>query len=613
MKKRIRALSLLLAAAMTAGLLTVPAAAAGSKTTIKQVEAGQKFSLAVTSNGDLYAWGKNSGGQGGGFNVGRLFGSESTVTSPVKIMSGVKSVAAGSTENQPVMTVSKSDAYGSIIYGATPGNVLLIIKENGDLYTWGDNTCYQLGKGYYEASQDFYEPYFVMSHVVDAATNDHACAAVTESGDLYFWGHNITWGHGNDITELYESPTKILTGVKSVEMGSCNVVALKNDGSVWMMGSTYRGAMAVENNTAQGTLVNLMTKIMDGCIDIAAGAYFTMALKADGTLYGWGNNDYGVLNIHWNLTNCVTTPTVIATGVRSVEAGNHNAYFIKSDNSLWVTGDGQKGQRGQGNEMSYFDTVSNTTKRYHYYPEQVDTDVRSVSAGTSHMLYLKNDGTMWGCGFDDEYQMGRGDVWGEELPTYGHSAYCWRPVQCGLSYGAYAGRFGSGFRDVASNAYYYDPVQWAVDRGVTNGTSDTSFSPDQTCTRAQIITFLYRAAGEPKAEYLHPIWDVTADQYYFNAVMWAAENGIIPSMGNFEPNAPCTRAMAMEFMWGYADHCEVESRVSFTDVPADASYAGAVKWAVYMGITTGTTNTTFSPEQICTRGQIVTFLYRLFG
>lgn len=465
MKKRIRVLSLLLAVAMTAGLLTVSAAAAGSKTTIKQVEAGQKFSLAVTSNGDLYAWGKNSGGQGGGFNVGRLFGSESTVTSPVKIMSGVKSVAAGSTENQPVMTVSKSDAYGSIIYGAKPGNVLLIIKENGDLYTWGDNTCYQLGKGYYEASQDSYEPYFVMSHVVDAATNDHACAAVTESGDLYFWGHNITWGQGNDITELYESPTKILTGVKSVEMGSGNVVALKNDGSVWMMGSTYRGAMAVENNTAQGTLVNLMTKIMDGCIDIAAGAYFTMALKADGTLYGWGNNDYGVLNIHWNLTNCVTTPTVIATGVRSVEAGNHNAYFIKSDNSLWVTGDGQKGQRGQGNEMSYFDTVSNTTKRYHYYPEQVDTDVRSVSAGTSHMLYLKNDGTMWGCGFDDEYQMGRGDVWGEELPTYGHSAYCWRPVQCGLSYGAYAGRFGSGFRDVASNAYYYDPVQWAVDRG----------------------------------------------------------------------------------------------------------------------------------------------------
>lgn len=121
-------------------------------------------------------------------------------------------------------------------------------------------------------------------------------------------------------------------------------------------------------------------------------------------------------------------------------------------------------------------------------------DVRSISAGVNHTLYLKNDGTMWGCGAEYQYNFDRGTVSGSELPVVGHSAACWTPVLCGLSYGSCTDMFGTTFQDVADGDYFYDAVDWAVDRGITSGTSASTFSPNTACTRGQIVTFLYRAA-----------------------------------------------------------------------------------------------------------------------
>lgn len=616
MRKKRRFVSLLLMLALLCSILPVSAMAAG-KPYIRQVEAGKWTSWAVTSNGDLYGWGQCI--------TAGLFNGKTGSNVPVKLMSGIKSVSASSVENQPAFEVKNYDDYGYISHYQEPGTVLTIIKENGDLYTWGDNTCFQLGKGYYEAEQETYEPYFVMSDVVKAATSDHACAAVTESGDLYYWGYNLVYGYGNSAKEHYPEPTLILTGVKDVELSEYNVVALKEDGSVWMMGGTHYGALARDEGKV-GSLVNEMTKVMDGCVDIASGAGFTMALKTDGTLYGWGSNSFATLGIHWNKAEYVATPTVVSTDVKSVDAGNHNAYFIKNDNSLWVTGDGQRGQRGQGNNMSYYDTVSNTYKLYRYYPEQIDSNVHSVSAGVNHMLYLKNDGTMWGCGGPEHAgeggsRLGRGDVWGEDLTPYGFgfTAYQWHVTQCGLSYGTFAGQFGpiqeevelvAGFSDIAANAYYRDAVEWAVDEGITTGTGDTTFSPDQDCTRAQIITFLWRAAGSPQTSTIAIIEDIDPSQFYFDAVTWAAEQGIVEDGEDFRPNDPCTRAMAVEFMWRAAGFQAISMDTGFTDVSASASYSTAIEWAVNYGITTGTSDTTFSPDTVCSRGQIVTFLYR---
>ena len=162
------------------------------------------------------------------------------------------------------------------------------------------------------------------------------------------------------------------------------------------------------------------------------------------------------------------------------------------------------------------------------------------------------------------------------------------------------------FTDVAETAYYRDPVAWAVEKGITNGTSDTAFSPNNTCTRAQIITFLWRAAGSPEPKSACSFTDINAGAYYEKAVTWAAEQGMA-SGDKFGPNDPCTREMAVEFMWKQAGSPKAPA-ANFTDVSSDA-----VNWALEKGVTKGTSDTTFSPNNTCTRGQIVTFLWRAFG
>ncbi len=183
------------------------------------------------------------------------------------------------------------------------------------------------------------------------------------------------------------------------------------------------------------------------------------------------------------------------------------------------------------------------------------------------------------------------------------------------AYGQPAGRItvdqGLAFTDVAATSPYYAGIEWAVDEGITNGTTATTFSPYQNCTRAQIITYLWRAAGSPEPASTEPAYtDVTdTSLYFFKAVQWASEQGLVEGE-TFDPYAGCTRAMAVYFMWVAADSPEAAAS-SFTDVAADADYAAAVNWAVAQGVTLGTGDgSTFSPDTVCQRGQIVTFLYR---
>lgn len=165
-----------------------------------------------------------------------------------------------------------------------------------------------------------------------------------------------------------------------------------------------------------------------------------------------------------------------------------------------------------------------------------------------------------------------------------------------------------GFSDVPSGAYCYDAVTWAVKQEITSGTSSTTFSPNSNCTVAQILTFLWRASGSPAPTGGNPFSDVKSSDYYAAAAAWAHEKGIV-SGKTFGGNAPCTRSMAVTYMWK-ADGSPSAKAADFTDVPAGADYARAVAWAVEKGVTSGTGAGTFSPNSICTRTQIVTFLYR---
>ena len=169
------------------------------------------------------------------------------------------------------------------------------------------------------------------------------------------------------------------------------------------------------------------------------------------------------------------------------------------------------------------------------------------------------------------------------------------------------------FVDVPDDACYFDAVLWAVEVGITNGTSDTTFSPDESCTRAQAVSFLWRAAGcpAPKSSEM-PFKDVVKGSYYYEAVLWAAENGITmgTSATTFSPEEICTRAHIATFLWRAQGMPDAGSTNPFADVSESTYYTDAVLWAAENGITKGTSATTFSPDEDCTRAQIVTFLYR---
>ena len=172
------------------------------------------------------------------------------------------------------------------------------------------------------------------------------------------------------------------------------------------------------------------------------------------------------------------------------------------------------------------------------------------------------------------------------------------------------------FQDVPSNAYYFEAVNWAVANNVTNGTSETTFSPDVGCTRAQVVTFLWRVAGQPEpTEGTNPFTDVKEGTYYYKAVLWAVETGITngTSETTFDPDETCTRAQIVTFLWRREGKpAPTGANNPFADVKPSAYFGSAVLWAVETGITNGTSETTFEPNEDCTRAQVVTFLFRAY-
>ncbi len=214
------------------------------------------------------------------------------------------------------------------------------------------------------------------------------------------------------------------------------------------------------------------------------------------------------------------------------------------------------------------------------------------------VYYLDNSGNIHACETMYDVRTGRA------IFTTGHLS---------LYFVGYAPENLVNFADVASGAYYYDAVVWAVANGITKGTSATAFSPDLSCTRAQTVTFLWRAAGSPAPKSsTNPFTDVKAGAYYYDAVLWAVEQGITKGTGadTFSPDATVTRGQTVTFLYRAAGSPAVDGSSSFGDVASDAYYSSAVQWAVANGITKGTSASAFSPDSDCTRAQIVTFLYR---
>lgn len=185
--------------------------------------------------------------------------------------------------------------------------------------------------------------------------------------------------------------------------------------------------------------------------------------------------------------------------------------------------------------------------------------------------------------------------------------------ECDYTYTEYTPTWDGAFVDVNTRSYYFPAVLWAVDMGITQGTDARHFSPNQVCTRAQVITFLWREAGEPRPKTTaSPFSDVSSGAYYHRAVLWAVEQGITQGVdaAHFAPNDPCTRCQVMTFIYRSKGSDTATGTLAFTDVRTTDYFYNAVRWAYQKRITVGTTATQFSPHDTCTRAQIVTFLFR---
>lgn len=550
-------LSSFLALILIMGLAVVPAHAADTGT--KQVEAGMQFSLFVTEDGDLYGCGYSSCKELGRIPTTYDSGAGHCATRPQYITDNVDMVAATRFHS------------GGVI------NHILVLKEDGRLYGMGSNVTYQLGfeeKGQYDSLQ------YIMDDVKYIAAGYRESAALTENGDLYWWGRNTT-----------PEPRLLMKNVKQMELGKDHIVVLKEDGSVWTRGVARNGALG--NGQASGSSEEFIY-VTDGCIDVSAGTQSTMVVKANGDLYGWGQNYCGNVGVSKNIAYdsygdpYVSKPTYVTSNVRDVECGNDTCFLIKTDNTLYGmgwNGDSQMGNASQANL---------------YSPTWLASNVEQVSAGADFTLIKKTNGSTYGCGRNYNYELGAG------FSQY--NVGTWQPA------GFTASPIFDGkvtFSDVTEDLYCYAPVSWAVERYITNGTSVDTFSPNSTCTRAQILTFLWRANGCDRPINSFELTDVPWHASYYQACYWARSQGMIPYSGKVNPTGACTRAMAVEFMWKNAGSPAYNtSSLPFTDVSPSASYAQAVAWALDQGITTGKTATTFAPNATCTRGQIVTFLYR---
>lgn len=347
-------------------------------------------------------------------------------------------------------------------------------------------------------------------------------------------------------------------------------------------------------------VVSIPFKLMDNVSSVRCGLEFTAAIKTDGTLWLWGLNKGQYTNGRLGKTvrpnHSVTIPTLgdpftftMQTIPAKAAGGIKDVAVTPASVIQLLNGSGGAVIRNSG-------AYQGGGYLAIYMTDVVDID---------NYVAIKKDGTVWSwgtpagtSGLDSPIQMvglKAGFISSGQTPSIPESA-----------------NNSGGFNDVKSSDYFADAVLWAVEKKITSGTSTNTFSPGATCSKAQILTFLWRANGSPEPTGANPFTDIKSTDYFYKAALWAAEKGLV-SGSTFSANTDCTRAMTMEYLWKAAGSPATADKASFTDVPANANYAQAVAWAVEQKITSGTGKNTFSPNATCTRGQIATFLHRAIG
>ena len=428
--------------------------------------------------------------------------------------------------------------------------------------------------------------------------------------------HNIAEITGGTFTAASDANTE------TYGIYNCGCGADIDLGTLTVSGGTFTGATyAVAEVSSQNAIVNISggqfagtkaaiikSSTSNATIAISGGTF-----SSDPSVYVVGNGSANIVKRAGSegaYTYTVLAKSGLTSGVYLTDPSGalaSNYYVSSTANGVWTVSYSAPYSGGSSSDPTY--SVSTPSKTEH---GTVTVSPKSASKGDTVTVTVKPDS-----GYVLE-TLTVTDKNGNELTLKdkGNGKYTFTMPAGKVEVKATFMEDNSVlnfFYDVPNDAYFYEAVKWAVDKGITNGLSDTMFGPYESCTRAQIVTFLWRAAGSPEPKTASSFTDVPANAYYAKAVAWAVENGITNGMTEttFAPDATCTRGQSVTFLYR-ALKGTASGSANFTDVKSDAFYADAINWAVANNVTNGTSNTTFSPNADCTRAEIVTFLYRAY-
>lgn len=499
-----------------------------------------------------------------------------------------------------------------------------IVDENHALWVKGYNRDGRLGTGTESGSESYVK---IMDNVASVSSIEvgsggfFSVAAVKTDGSLWTWGNNVDGrlGFANSSEEEYRqfTPRKVMDGVAAASAASQGVLAIKTNGELWLLAEEHRKIAdnVIYATEMDGDCVGYITadhnswfwRSEDGSVSFIlpdarafGGDNTGYVLKTDNTLWALGDNHY------YQLGNGTQTDAAewvkLMDDVADFRAADEGIGVVKTNGELWVWGANHRVHDTQASYGLLYISCQTV-------PVKVSDNVKSIAVGGYYTI--KPDGTVrsW-------YYQG-GDLALVEWKGFSDVNLTDIITPAAASSGTASGTAGR-FEDVHTTDYFYDAVNWAVEKGITSGKSETRFAPYDTCSIGEAIIFLWRAAGQPEPT-IAPEFRFTnleEDDYRYKPYNWSLSTVFPMQLHKFgSTSSKCSRLLIVNMLWYLNDRPEPSSaQGTFTDVRwSDIVTAKAVTWAVEQGITSGTGDgTTFSPNDQCTRAQVVTFLHRAF-